>query len=243
MRRRRLALLGVLVLALVAVALLVGVPPLAEVRAWIDGAGWAGPVLYAALYAGLSLTPAPASVLSIGGGVLFGLALGVPVVMAGAITGALVGFGLARRLGRDSVERLQARAGVGAARLAQLDALLRRRGRLAIIGIRLAPVVPFAVLNMACGLTALRFRDYAVGSAVGMLPAVTAFVAVGAYGGDPGSLPFLVSVGGLLAVVLVARMTVSGPPMRRCPPAGRRPGDPTPAAPARRAARRARRTG
>lgn len=199
------ALLVVVVLALVIVALLVGVPPLAEIRAWIAAAGWAGPVLYAALYAGLSLTPAPASVLSVGGGVLFGLAIGVPVVMAGAITGALLGFGLARRLGRESVQRLQARAGVGAGaeRLARLDALLRRRGLVAIIGIRLAPILPFAVLNMACGLSALRFRDYALGSAVGMLPVATAFVAVGAYGGDPGSLPFLVSVIGL-AVVLLA---------------------------------------
>ncbi len=194
----RPALLAVAVLAAVAVAVLVGVPPLAEIRAWVAAAGWAGPVLYAALYTGLSLTPAPASVLSVGGGVLFGLAVGVPVVMAGAIAGALLGFGLARRLGRESVLRLQPAAG----RLARLDALLRRRGLLAVVGVRLAPIVPFAVLNVACGLTALRFRDYALGSAVGMLPAATAFVAVGAYGGDPASLPFVVSVIGLAAVLL-----------------------------------------
>lgn len=198
----RPVLLAALVLVLIGVAVLVGVPPLEEIRAWVASAGWAGPALYAALYAGLSLTPAPASVLSVGGGVLFGLALGLPVVMAGAITGAVVGFGLARRLGRDGVERLQARAGGGADRLARLDALLRRRGLLAVVAIRLAPIVPFAVLNMACGLTALRWRDYAVGSAVGMLPAATAFVAVGAYGADPGSLPFLVAVAGLIAVLV-----------------------------------------
>jgi uncharacterized membrane protein YdjX (TVP38/TMEM64 family) len=202
MRWWRPALLAVLVLALGAVAVLVGVPPPAEIRGWVAAAGWAGPVLYAVLYGGLSLTPVPASVLSIGGGVLFGLALGLPVVMAGAVTGALLGFGLARRLGRDGVERLQDRAGVGADRLARLDALLRRRGLLAIIAVRLVPIVPFAVLNMTCGLTALRFRDYALGSAAGMLPAATAFVAVGAYGADPGSLPFLVAAAGL-AVVLV----------------------------------------
>jgi uncharacterized membrane protein YdjX (TVP38/TMEM64 family) len=196
----KIALLGVLAVGLVAIAVVVGVPPLAEIRAWVTAAGGAGPVLYAALYAGLSLTPAPASVLSIGGGVLFGLAAGLPVVMAGAITGAVLGFGLARRLGRDGVERFQARAGSG--RLARFDALLRRRGILAVIGVRLAPVAPFALVNMACGLTALRFRDYVIGSAVGMLPAAAAFVAVGAYGGDPGSAPFLIAVAGL-AVVLI----------------------------------------
>lgn len=195
-------LLVALLLAAGGVALTVGVPPIEEIRGWAAGAGWAGPVLYAALYAGLSLTPSPASVLSIGGGVLFGVGVGLPVVLAGAITGAVAGFVLARRLGRSSVERFQERAGFGTARLAQLDALLRRRGLLTIMGIRMAPVVPFAVLNMGCGLTALSTRDYVIGSAIGMAPAAAALVAVGAYGADPGSFPFLISVGGLVIVIL-----------------------------------------
>lgn len=190
------ALLGAFVVAAAVVALTVGVPPLPEVRAVIAGAGWAGPVLFAALYAGLSLTPVPATVLSIGAGVLFGWAVGVPVVMAGAFTGAAIGFLLARQLGRTALD------GVGGERLARLDAFLRRRGLIAVLIVRMVPILPFAVINMACGLSALRTRDYLVGSAIGMLPAVTAFVGIGAYGTEPGSLPFLVSAGGL-ALLLV----------------------------------------
>lgn len=192
----RPALLGALVVAAVVVALVVGVPPLAEIRDAVAAAGWAGPVLFAALYAGLSLTPVPATVLSVGAGVLFGFPLGVPVVMAGAFTGAAVGFLLARHLGRATL------SGVGGDRLARLDDLLRRRGLLAVLAVRMVPVLPFAVINMACGLSALRTRDYLVGSGLGMLPAVTAFVGIGAYGAEPGSVPFLVSAGGL-AVLLV----------------------------------------
>lgn len=191
----RPALLVVLVAAAVAVALTVGVPPLEGVRAWVGAAGWAGPILYAALYAALSLTPAPASVLSIAAGVLFGWTVGVPVVVAGALAGAVAGFGLARYLGRSTAE------GLGGERLARLDALLRRRGLLAIIGVRLVPIVPFAILNAACGLTAVRVRDYVLGTALGILPAVAAYVAVGAYGAEPGSLPFLLAVGGLVVLV------------------------------------------
>lgn len=189
-------LLGVFVVAAVVVALTVGVPPLPEVRAAVADAGWAGPVLFAALYAGLSLTPVPATVLSIAAGVLFGWAVGVPVVMAGAFTGAAIGFLLARHLGRTALD------GVGGERLARLDAFLRRRGLVAVLAIRMVPILPFAVINMACGLSALRTRDYLVGSGLGMLPAVTAFVGIGAYGTEPGSLPFLVSAGGL-ALLLV----------------------------------------
>ncbi|GAA3236140.1 hypothetical protein GCM10017691_34110 [Pseudonocardia petroleophila] len=189
-------LLGAFVVAAVVVALTVGVPPLPEVRAAVADAGWAGPVLFAALYAGLSLTPVPATVLSIAAGVLFGWAVGVPVVMAGAFTGAAIGFLLARHLGRTALD------GVGGERLARLDAFLRRRGLVAVLAVRMVPILPFAVINMACGLSALRTRDYLVGSGLGMLPAVTAFVGIGAYGTEPGSLPFLVSAGGL-ALLLV----------------------------------------
>lgn len=192
----RPVLLGAIVVAAVVVALVVGVPPPGEIRNLVAAAGWAGPVLFAAVYAGLSLTPVPATVLSVGAGVLFGFPLGVPVVMAGAFTGAAVGFLLARHLGRATLR------GVGGDRLARLDDLLRRRGLLAVLAVRMVPVLPFAVINMACGLSALRTRDYLVGSALGMLPAVTAFVGIGAYGAEPGSVPFLVSAGGL-AVLLV----------------------------------------
>lgn len=198
----RPALLGAFVVAAAAVALTVGVPPVAELRAAVTGAGWAGPVLYAALYAGLSLTPVPATVLSVGAGVLFGWAVGVPVVMAGAFTGATIGFLLARHLGRAALD------GVGGERLARLDSLLRHHGLVAVLVVRTVPVLPFAVVNMACGLSGLRTRDYLVGTAVGMLPAVTAFVGVGAYGTDPGSLPFLLSAGGL-ALLLVGGAVIA----------------------------------
>lgn len=178
----------------VAVAVSVGVPPLEDVRARVGGAGWAGPVVYAGLYAVLTLTPAPATVLSIGAGVLFGLAGGLAVVMAGALLSAAGAFGLSRGLGRRAVER------VDHDRLRRLDALLRRRGLLAVIGVRLVPLLPFTALNYLCGLTAVRTRDYIAGTAVGIAPGATAYVAIGAFGAEPGSLPFLVAVGGLLAL-------------------------------------------
>ncbi|MDN5932720.1 MAG: VTT domain-containing protein [Pseudonocardia sp.] len=178
----------------VAVAVSVGIPPVEDVRAWVAAAGWAGPVVYAGLYAVLALTPAPATVLSIAAGVLFGLAGGLAVVMAGALLSAVGAFGLSRGLGRRAVER------VDSDRLRRLDALLRRRGLLAVIGVRLVPLLPFNALNYLCGLSAVRTRDYVVGTAVGILPGATAFVAIGAFGTEPGSLPFLLAVGGLVAL-------------------------------------------
>lgn len=194
----RPALLVALVAASVVVALTVGLPPVAGIRAWVDGAGWAGPVAFAALYAVSTLTPVPASVLSIVAGVLFGIPVGVAVVLCGALTGAACGFAVARVLGRDAVTR------VGGGRVARLDGLLRRRGFLAVVGLRLVPLLPFTTLNLAFGLTAVGPRNYLLGTALGILPAATAYVTIGAYGTTPGSVPFLVAVGGLAVLAITA---------------------------------------
>ncbi|MCO1653538.1 TVP38/TMEM64 family protein [Pseudonocardia humida] len=194
-RWARPALLVVLVVAGAVLALTVGVPPLSEIQAWVRSAGWAGPVLYAAIAALASLTPGPATMLTVGSGVLFGWPGGVPVALTASLTSALVNFTMARLLGRSTVQ------GLAGDRLERLDAALRRRGVLAVIGIRLVPMAPFAIVNAACGLSGVRVRDYVLGSAFGLLPGTVTFVAVGAFGTSPGSLPFLVSLGALGVLV------------------------------------------
>jgi len=60
------------------------------------------------------------------------------VSLTGAVVGASIGFGLSRVLGRGAVERLDSD------RLHRLDDLLRRSGLLAVIGVRLVPLLlPF----------------------------------------------------------------------------------------------------
>jgi len=200
----RPSLLVLLAAAGVILALTRGVPPVDDLRAWVAAAGWAGPALFTLLYAALTLTPTPASLMGVAGGVLFGLPVGLAVVLAGALLGAVAGFAGARWLGRDTVLRL------GGQRVLRLDDLVRRRGLLAVVAARLVPLVPFTALNLACGLTAVGWRDYVVGTAVGILPAATAFVTIGAYGADPGSTPFLLAVGGLAVLVVVGLVATRG---------------------------------
>ena len=181
-----------LVAAGTAAVLLLGVPTVDEIRARVGAAGWAAPVVFVGLYALVTLTPAPAAVLSIAAGLLFGVAGGIGVVLAGALLSAAGAFVLARFLGRDVI------AGLDSARLRRLDEMLARHGLLSVIGVRLVPVLPFAALNYACGLSAVRTRDYLLGTAIGIAPGATAYVTVGAYGTEPGSAPFLIALGGLV---------------------------------------------
>ncbi len=217
-----------LVAALVIISVAVGVPGENRLRSDFAQFGiWAG-VVYAGLYAVVSLAPLPASVFTLAAGALFGVAEGLVVVEAGATVGAVIGFCLARVLGRDFVAR------VSGASIERLDERFARRGVVAVLAVRLLPVLPFAAVNYLSGLTSIRFRDYLAGTAVGILPAAAAYVVLGAYGSTPGSVPFLVALAGLL--VLVVAGLASGHRARRRRPAARVTptpvdGEPDPAAP------------
>ncbi|MGI8793097.1 MAG: TVP38/TMEM64 family protein [Acidimicrobiales bacterium] len=194
---RLVALLGILAVAIVTTAV-VGPPDVPQLRARLARAGPAAPAFFVLLYALLTLLPLPKNVFAALAGVLFGLVWGTAVVLLAALLGAAAAFALSRRLGRDAVERLTA------ARITRVDTLLRGHGILAVIVIRLVPVLPFTAINYAAGLTSVRTRDYAIGTAVGIVPGTISFVALGTYAVTPGSWPFV------LSVTTLAVLTVGG---------------------------------
>jgi len=190
--RWRLAAFVAVVTASVLVAVTVDLPSASELRDMVSDAGWAAPMLFVVLYALLSLAPVPKNVVSAVAGLLFGLVVGVMLVLGGALLGAVLAFGLGRTLGRGAVERWTS------SRVQEVDALLARRGLMAVVMVRLVPVVPFTAVNYAAGLTGVKFRDYTLGTTVGMVPGTVAYVTLGTYGTTPGAWPFLVSAAALV---------------------------------------------
>jgi uncharacterized membrane protein YdjX (TVP38/TMEM64 family) len=176
-------------------------------RLWIAGLGAWGPVAFVALYVVATLLAAPAIVLTLAAGPLFGPAVGVAAVSAGATLGATAAFAVARWVARDRV----ARRLEGSPTLARLDRLAARRGWAVVAITRLVPLFPFNLLNYAFGLTGVRFSTYVWASWLFMLPGTALYV----LGGD--ALLQSLSGGGLspalltgvalalLAVVLASR--------------------------------------
>lgn len=191
----RAVALGVFVAVAVAVGVLVPLPSVEDVRAAVAELGPWGGVALALAYAAVTLTPAPKNVLSIAAGLAFGFWTALVWVYLGALLGAAIAFVLGRALGRDAVERFTG------ARVAAIDDLLARRGLLAVLGVRLVPVVPFTAINYVAGLTAVRRRDYALGTALGIIPGTVAYVALGAFGLELG-WPAWVALGVLGALTL-----------------------------------------
>jgi phospholipase D1/2 len=71
-------------------------------------------------------------------------------------------------VGRDLVRRYAGE------RLNNLSKQLSRRGLLTIITLRIVPVAPFSVINLVAGASHIRFRDFALGTLVGLLPGIIA---------------------------------------------------------------------
>lgn len=190
----RLIALVVFIGLAILVAVIVGLPSTAQLRSRFTGLGLLAPLLLAGIYAVATLSPLPKTVFTLAAGAVFGVAEGLLVVMVGATGGAVMAFYLARALGREGVHRL---TGV---RADHFDELLARHGFRTVLIARLVPVVPFTVINYLAGLTALRLPVFLGATALGMLPATTAYVALGAYGSEPGSWPFWIAVGALVAL-------------------------------------------
>ncbi|OYQ41733.1 pyridine nucleotide-disulfide oxidoreductase [Rhodoferax sp. TH121] len=159
---------------------------------------WTVRATYFAIYvavAGLSLPGA--AIVTLAGGGIFGLAWGLLLVSFASSIGATLSFLAARFVLRDVV---QARFGK---RLADINAGVEREGALYLFSLRLIPVVPFFVINLAMGLTTLRTWTFYWVSQLGMLAGTAVYVNAGTQLADIRSLQDVASPGLLGALVLL----------------------------------------
>lgn len=148
--------------------------------AWIRGLGVWAPVTFIAIYAVACVLAIPASILTLGGGFLFGFVWGSVYVVAGAILGAVGAFLVGRYAARDWVaKKIEAHE-----KFKAIDDALGREGWKIVLLARLAPVFPYAVLNYGFSLTRVSLRHYTLATAVGIIPAMLAFVYFGTLATD-----------------------------------------------------------
>lgn len=114
-----------------------------------------------------------ALVLTLAAGAVFGLGLGLLLASFASSLGALLAFWVARHLLRDAL-----RARFGAA-MAPIDDGMRRDGTLYLLTLRLVPLFPFWLVNLAMGLTPIGAARYYLVSQVGMLAGTAVVVNAG----------------------------------------------------------------
>ncbi|CAE6509607.1 Phosphatidylserine/phosphatidylglycerophosphate /cardiolipin synthase [Nitrosomonas nitrosa] len=118
------------------------------------------------LVAGLAMFPI--TVLIIVTVLTFGPFTGFTCAFLGALGCALSGYGLGAFVGRNTVRHIAGN------RLNRISKRLAKQGLLAVILIRVIPVAPFTVVNLVAGASHIRFRDFVLGTAIGMGPGIAA---------------------------------------------------------------------
>ncbi|HUQ24676.1 MAG TPA: FAD-dependent oxidoreductase [Burkholderiales bacterium] len=151
---------------------------LKQQQAVIDGWYRAHPaqtvLLYFAAYVAVTGLSLPgATLLTLAGGAVFGLLWGTLIVSFASSIGATLAFLASRFVLRDWVRQ---RFGE---RLKAIDTGLAREGAFYLFTLRLLPVVPFFLINLALGVSAMRVRTFYWVSQVGMLAATLVYVNAG----------------------------------------------------------------
>gem|GEM_PF-6937714 len=117
----------------------------------------------------------PISLLGTLTGIAFGSTPLLAVIFAcvSATVSGIVSFAIARGLGRSWVAKHET------ARLKKFDEKVKARGFFTIFILRILVFIPFDLISLASGFSAIRFRDYAIATFFGMIPETALQVLVG----------------------------------------------------------------
>lgn len=199
---RRIVAYGALLGLVFGVALLTGsLPSPEEVRDWADGLGSLAYLAFVPLFVVANFVIAW-GILAGAAGLLFGTAAGTPLALAGVTAAALTQMFVSRRLAAGHHGSLLPE------RMRSVEDFLTSHGTVAVMESRIVPLLPYGLVNFSAGLTTLRFREMALGTAVGAIPKVFAYTALGGSLTDLGSPEGLVAVGLLIVLALAGALLV-----------------------------------
>ena len=151
----------------------------AEVQSWFRAHPWATAAGFFALYVAVTGLSLPgAAIMTLMAGAVFGLLWGTLIVSFASSAGATLAFLASRFVLKDWV---QARFG---SKLQPLNAGVAKEGAFYLFALRLVPVFPFFLINLAMGLTPIRTWTFYWVSQLGMLAGTIAFVYAGAKLGE-----------------------------------------------------------
>ncbi|MCX9106674.1 FAD-dependent oxidoreductase [Aeromonas veronii] len=171
----------------------------AAVAQWVDSHFVSASLLFVLIYVlSTALSLPGASLLTLGGSAVFGVAWGLLLVSFASSIGATLAFLSARFLLRDWVT---ARFGD---KLATFQSGMAKEGAFYLLSLRLIPIFPFFLVNLLMGLTPIRVSTYYWVSQLGMLPGTFVYVLAGSELGQ------LTSTGNILSPGLMVALTLLG---------------------------------
>jgi uncharacterized membrane protein YdjX (TVP38/TMEM64 family) len=146
---------------------------------WVRSLGVLGSITFIAIYILATILFVPGAILTIGGGVLFGVIWGSIYVVVAATLGAILAFLIGRYLLRAWLtKQIETNA-----KFKAIDQAVGKEGWKIVLLTRLSPIFPFNFLNYAFGVTQVSLKDYVLGS-FGIIPGTVLYVYIGSLAGN-----------------------------------------------------------
>ncbi len=143
-------------------------------NAWVDASPARALAIFMLVYAGAVAISFPgASILTVFGGFMFGLAIGVPAIVIAATIGATIIFIAAKSALGDALK------GRVSGSLSQMEKGFRENELSYMFVLRLAPVFPFWAVNIAAGLLGVSLRNFLIGTSIGIIPGSFVYASIG----------------------------------------------------------------
>lgn len=143
--------------------------------AWFESFGIWAPVMFFAFFALTSSWMFPVFMLSITAGILFGTYQGFLIISMGNLASCLIMFLIARYKGREWFEKKISKYKT----LSGLNRAIESEGWKMLFMLRAVPIVHMILLNITCGLSKVRLKDYLLGTWLGMLPMLLVYAYMG----------------------------------------------------------------
>lgn len=170
-----------------------------SLQTWQQQHPWQVFALYFVVYTLVTALSLPiATLMTLAGGVLFGLWFGVLVISFASTLGATLAFLVARFLLRDSLQQRFS------PQLAKINQGVAKDGLFYLFSLRLIPLFPFFLINILMGLTKISTFHYYWVSQLGMLPATFIYVNAGVQLGQIRQVSDILSVPLLISLLLLA---------------------------------------
>jgi len=142
---------------------------------WIEGLGFWGPAIFALIYGVWSTAFLPGAALTLVGGAVFGLSVGLATVWVGASIAMALSFLIGGYLARRRVEEMARNN----PKFGAIDRAIDDGGWKIVALLRLSPVVPFNLQNYIYGLTPISFWTCWLTSVFAILPGTFLYVYLG----------------------------------------------------------------
>lgn len=145
-----------------------------EFRNWIMQWGWLAPFLFIVLYTMRPFVLFPSSIFAITSGLSFGFYWGSLFTYIGSLGGGLITYYAINRLGRFKKNKQWKNE-----RYEKIRSKIEREGFRYVLLLRLLPVLNYDLVSYLTSITKIRFKDYAIATAIGIIPGTLAYTYLG----------------------------------------------------------------